>query len=205
MSLQRSLNPTDYPSNEARAEVLLNFLADSINTDYIGEPISQLEHALQAAACGLKNQSPDEVVLGALFHDIGHLIAPDAPEMAGLGVINHEGIGAELLLEFGCSTLLADLVRYHVEAKRYLCFKKSHYLKRLSEASLGTLQWQGGPMDAEEAARFEALPHIENILAVRAWDEQAKDPNADVPSLQHYFPILLKHLNQNNPQGVTHV
>ena len=205
MSQPASLDSTRYPSPKTRAAALLKYLRDSTTMDYIGEPISQLEHALQAAACGVKSGSPIEVVLGALFHDIGHLIAPDAPTMEGLGVLNHEGIGADLLLEFGCSQKVASLVRNHVEAKRYLCFKKSRYLAKLSEASLGTLTWQGGPMTPQEAAEFEAHPHFNDILTVRAWDEQAKDPDATVPSLDYYQPLLVEHLSHSLSSGAHHV
>ena len=199
------LDPNDYDSNDAKVEALLACLKASSQQDYIGESISQLEHALQAAACGIQNASPEAVILGALFHDVGHLIASDAPNMAGLGVVDHETIGANLLLNFGCSEQTADLVRYHVQAKRYLCFKKPRYFDRLSDASKGTLQWQGGPMSEGEAAEFEALSDFSNILAVRAWDERAKDPEAIVPDLEHYRPILKRHLDRNLPQGVPHV
>ena len=206
MNRQTYLNPAHYPSKEAKADALLQCLQGSKEYDYIGEPISQLDHALQTASCALTSRSPDAVVLGALFHDIGHLIAPCAPQMAGLGVVNHEHIGAALLRDFGCSKQLADLVKYHVEAKRYLCFKKPNYFERLSEASRKTLQWQGGPMTAQEASEFEKLEAFRHILSVRAWDEKAKDPHAQVPPLGHYRPILLRHLNRDNRrQGFTDV
>ena len=205
MSPQIPLDPARYPTNEARARALLRCLQDSTTMDYIGEPISQLEHALQAAACGVLTRASTEVILGALFHDIGHLIAPEAPTMEGRGVVNHEGIGADLLLRFGCSEDVACLVRYHVQAMRYLCFKKPRYLARLSEASLGTLAWQGGPMTTKEAHEFEAHPHFTDILTVRAWDEQAKDPKATVPPLEYYQPLLIQHLNRSHPTGASHV
>ena len=45
--------------------------------DYIGEPVSQLEHMSQAAALAEEEGYDDEVVLAAFFHDIGHLCAED--------------------------------------------------------------------------------------------------------------------------------
>jgi hypothetical protein len=45
------------------------------NEDYIGEPVSQLEHMSQAAALAEAEGYEDEVVLAAFFHDIGHLCA----------------------------------------------------------------------------------------------------------------------------------
>ncbi len=169
-------------------------LIDSENHDYIGEDISQLEHALQAAYWAHQTKAPDEVVLAALFHDIGHLIAPDAPQMDGLGVMDHETIGANFLMKHGCSQRMADLVAAHVGAKRYLCHRKPSYYKKLSEASKGTLEFQGGPMSEAEATEFESSPDFKYFLAIRSWDERAKDPNLQVPSIESYMPMLKNHI-----------
>ena len=39
--------------------------------NYIGEEVSQLQHAQQAAACALKEGFDEFVILGAFLHDIG--------------------------------------------------------------------------------------------------------------------------------------
>ena len=44
--------------------------------DYIGEPVSQREHALQAAAHARASGAPKAAVLAALLHDVGHLQYP---------------------------------------------------------------------------------------------------------------------------------
>lgn len=41
--------------------------------DYIGEPVSQIEHMSQTAQQAMAEGFDDEVVLAAFFHDIGHL------------------------------------------------------------------------------------------------------------------------------------
>ena len=43
------------------------------NEDYIGEPVSQIEHMCQCAQLAEKEGYGDEVILAAFFHDIGHL------------------------------------------------------------------------------------------------------------------------------------
>src|SRR4051812_38876134 len=111
-----------------RADALLACLAAAGERGYIGEPVSQLEHALQAAARAHRTGAADALVLAALFHDVGHLVAPDAPVMDGFGVIDHERIGADLLLAYGASRALAAPVREHVAAKRYLCARKPGYV-----------------------------------------------------------------------------
>ena len=73
------------------------------DADYIGEPVSQLEHMSQAAQLAIDEGCDDEVVLAAFFHDIGHICASHFSEekMARFGVRRHEQIGAEFLLQKG--------------------------------------------------------------------------------------------------------
>ena len=75
------------------------------------------------------------------------------------------------------------MVELHVQAKRYLCFAKKGYYQRLSEASRGTLTFQGGMMDAKEAYAFENHPLFRDILRLRAWDERAKLIDGSVLSI----------------------
>src|SRR3954469_16102883 len=113
---------------------------------YIGEPVSQLEHALQCAELARSANAGSHEVLAALFHDIGHLVAPSgAAEMDDLGILDHEGLGAEWLAALVFRANVCDLVRAHVAAKRYLACRKPGYYARLSDASRGTLAFQGGP------------------------------------------------------------
>jgi gamma-butyrobetaine dioxygenase len=45
-------------------------------------------------------------------------------------------------------------------------------------------------MTAAAAGEFEALPYAAAAVAVRRWDDQAKDPSADVQGFAHYRPLL---------------
>jgi len=149
--------------------------------DYIGEPVSQLEHMSQAAQQALAEGFDDEVVLAAFFHDIGHLCDQRAESMGGYGVVSHERLAADYLRRAGFSERLARLVEYHVQAKRYLTFSQPDYYARLSEASRRTLAYQGGMMSAVEARAFEQDPLCAVSVRLRHWDEMAKQPN--VPPL----------------------
>lgn len=164
--------------------------------DYIGEPISQLQHAAQAAEQAQSEGADAEAVLAAFLHDVGHLAAPRTPalDMDGLGTRGHERIGARWLARLGFSERVAGLVKAHVEAKRYLVATDPEYAASLSAASLGTLAFQGGPMSADEAQAFRALPWHHEAVRLRLWDDQAKDPLRVTPPLEHYLALCREHL-----------
>jgi len=187
-----------------RAEALLKVLNAASSMDYIGEPISQLEHALQCGKFAADSGADNEVILGALLHDIGHLLVgfesndgPSQQRMGNLGVVNHELVGARFLLRLGFSNKLAQLVCGHVQAKRYLVWKHEHYAKKLSPASKQTLDFQGGPMGESEALAFEKSDLFSTILKLRTWDDKAKVVGLQVPGLDHYLPIILEHIKNN--------
>jgi putative nucleotidyltransferase with HDIG domain len=165
---------------------------------YIGEPVSQLEHALQCAALAHHANASTFEVVAALFHDIGHLIAPPgSPEMDGLGICDHERIGARWLFELGFDARVCELVASHVEAKRYLARRKQGYYEALSEASRGTLRFQGGPMSEEQARAFEADPLFASKTRLRMWDEGAKDAERVVPALTAYVERIRMHVSDD--------
>ena len=78
-------------------------------SDYIGEPVSQIEHMSQAAQLALAEGYDDEVVLAAFFHDIGHICQQDAENMDGFGVVSHERLGADYLRRAGFGERLVRL------------------------------------------------------------------------------------------------
>ena len=85
---------------------------------------------------------------------------------------------------------MTEPVRLHVPAKRYLCAADAEYFGLLSAESVRTLSLQGGPMTAAEVAAFEALPFSRDAVAVRRWDDQAKDPVVTPPRFAHFAPLL---------------
>src|SRR5436190_16813366 len=79
--------------------------------DYIGEPVSQVEHMCQCAQLAEKEGYGDEVILAAFFHDIGHLCEHIMPlkSMDGYGIVDHELIGASYLSQKGFSSTITKL------------------------------------------------------------------------------------------------
>jgi phosphonate degradation associated HDIG domain protein len=157
---------------------------------YLGEPVSQTEHALQTAWAAEQAGVPGALVAAALLHDIGHLLH-DLPEDGARAGIDdaHEERGAGWLARH-FDPEVAEPVRLHVAAKRYLCATDPTYLGRLSEASLRSLRLQGGPFTPAESAEFRKHPHAEAAVRLRRLDEAAKTPGLRTPNLEHFRPYL---------------
>ncbi|HEV8285172.1 MAG TPA: HD domain-containing protein [Chitinophagaceae bacterium] len=168
--------------------------------DYIGEPVSQIEHMCQAAQLAEAEDYDEEVILAAFFHDIGHLCEHifSVQSMDGYGTVDHESLGGQYLRDKGFSEKIARLVESHVEAKRYLTFKYPDYYNKLSEASKITLDKQGGIMDEIEAQQFER-DHLQPLfIKIREWDDKAKIEQIPLPSLDIYKQMALHHLMRQN-------
>ncbi|HEY2278943.1 MAG TPA: hypothetical protein VGI00_11350 [Streptosporangiaceae bacterium] len=163
--------------------------------DYLGEPVSVAMHMRQAGALAQAAGAPAEQVAAALLHDVGHICGGTVSGrelMAGADNRHGEAGAAWLAQWFGPE--VTEPVRLHVAAKRYLCTAEPGYFGQLSTASVYTLSVQGGPMSEAEAAAFEALPQAAAAVAVRRWDEEAKDPDADTPEFGHFRPLLSRLL-----------
>lgn len=164
--------------------------------DYIGEPVSQIEHMCQCAQLAERDGYDREVILAAFMHDIGHLYGNvlEASGMKGYGITDHDQLGAGYLRSKGFSEKISRLVGSHVATKRYLTFKYPDYYSKLSLASKQTLVVQGGKMSEHEAEAFEKEEWFGLYVTLRLWDEQAKEENIPLPSLLHYRQMMEEHL-----------
>lgn len=167
--------------------------------EYAGEKVSQLEHMCQAAEFAMQEGYDDEVVLAAFLHDVGHLLPiHDASEsMDGYGMMDHEKVGADYLRKLGFSERMCRLIASHVNAKRYLTWKFPEYYNQLSGASKKTLEFQGGRMEAGEAAAFEADPLFDLYIRMRRWDEAAKVEHQPVPDIDVFRKKAMAHLEKS--------
>jgi phosphonate degradation associated HDIG domain protein len=153
------------------------------------ESVSALEHALQCARLAEDAGAGPALVAAALLHDIGHFVALD--DLPGHDDVDdlHERRGAAVLAPH-FPPAVCEPVRLHVAAKRWLTAVEPAYLRALSPASVHTLAQQGGPMDAAQAAAFEAAPFAGDAVGVRRWDDLAKVPGRPTPRLDDYLPLL---------------
>lgn len=172
-------------------------LFDQLGGAYYGEAVTQLEHALQCAHHARAAEDSDALVAAALLHDIGHLLQKQGEDAADRGVnALHERIGAAWLAR-GFGPQVAEPVRMHVEAKRYLATREPGYLETLSSASSQSLVLQGGPMSEAEVDAFSTSPGFEAAVRLRRYDELGKVEGAVIASLADYRDLLIALAAQN--------
>jgi len=159
---------------------------------YGGEVITQMQHALQAAALAEEEGAPAEMIVAALLHDVGHLLNLRSEDATKRGVdLHHQNHGANYLAR-RFKPEVAEPVRMHVDAKRYLCATIDGYQQDLSDESKRSLELQGGPMTDEEQKKFLESAHAQQAIALRRLDDRAKRTDAPTPQFEHF----LKYLSQ---------
>lgn len=159
-------------------------------SQYGSEAVTQLQHGLQAAWLAEKQGAAPELICAALLHDAGHLLhdlPDDAPEQ---GIDDRHEVLGQQWLERWFPKSVSEPVRMHVDAKRYLCAVDPAYLGILSEPSVRSLMLQGGPMNQSEVQAFEETEYCPHAVALRRWDDQAKDPTLETPPIEHFAKYL---------------
>ena len=165
-------------------------LFDRFGDEEYGESISQRAHALQVAHLARNAGEPDSLVAAALLHDVGQLIdgAGNAADRERRDA-RHEIGGATFLKGLFAEDSLAP-IRLHVAAKRYLCAVDPDYLQSLSQASVLSLELQGGPYTQSQASSFWRLPFAAEATRLRRYDDLGKQVDLAVPPLEAYRPLL---------------
>ena len=187
-----------YTDVKERVDKIFSYYEKYGNRDYIGEPVTQVEHMIQGAMFAELDCKSPEVVLALFLHDIGHLLEFDSKDekekMGDLGVMNHETKGKIFLQQLGIPYPIPNLVENHVKVKRYLVGKNPEYYENLSSASQKTLEYQGGPMTNDEIREFESDPLFSESLVIRDYDDMGKIPNMKIKSLDYYRGYLTSYL-----------
>ena len=156
---------------------------------YIGEPVSQLEHALQSAYHAEQAGADDELVVAALLHDVGHLITKlpeDAPNRAST-------IGTKQLGQAWLKRHSQPAVR-----SRYGCTWRRSAICR-DRSGLPAAAFAGFANEPQAARRtvhaggsrgVRSQPTLSPGGGSRRWDDLAKVPGMQVPALDHYRPRM---------------
>lgn len=128
-----------------------------------GFGVSQLTHALQTATLAERAGAPDDLVVGALCHDVGKVVS----------LANHPAIAAEIIKPY-VSEETYQIVRTHQD------FQGRHYYHLLGKDPEARAQYASEPWFAA-AERF-----------TDEWDQAAFDPEYETLPLEHFEPVVRK-------------
>ena len=156
---------------------------------YIGENVTISEHMIQSAMIAEKSKSKDFLICSCLLHDYGHFILDDPDELVRKNQDGkHEDIGYEYLKKF-FKREIVEPIKNHVIAKRYLARDKKYYNK-LSNASVVSLELQGGLLSRKEAQSFEKEAFFKEAIKLRKFDEAAKKVGVKIKDIIQYKDLL---------------
>ncbi|KAJ1818704.1 hypothetical protein LPJ60_004177 [Coemansia sp. RSA 2675] len=212
MTVTAMTKPTATMTPEQRVATVFQLLQNASKTSFMGEEITQLEHALQGAQLAKKDGADEATILAILLHDIGHLCPSTEPctntsskvwaafhktnVTADINEINHARLGAEYLHKLGFSEKTCELIDSHIVAKRYLSAKDPEYLAKLSVGSKQSLKLHGGPFTPAEMREFEKDPLFKVKVQIRKWEEAARVPGVKTPTLDAYCEMAIRNLKQ---------
>ena len=154
---------------------------------YTGEPVTQLQHALQTAWLAEEAGEDDELVTACLLHDLGHLLNDQGETPSLRGVDDTHQYFALPFLRGLFPDRVLDTIKLHVDAKRYLCRMHPDYWQALSTDSQRSLVLQGGIYEKAECLEFISQPGAAEAIKLRQWDDEAKQPGLNTPDLAHFL------------------
>ena len=154
----------------------MDLLSRSADMDF-GEEITHLEHAIQTYCHLVDNDI--EVRVAGFWHDLGHSLCLEdgyrtMKDSDGtiLGVDDHDFLVKTMFLGV-LPERTCELMGMHTVAKRYQCERDG--TGKLSQASIKTMELEGGPLSDEEREKFLASPYVEDALTLRDADNKGKD------------------------------
>ncbi|MFJ4053516.1 MULTISPECIES: HD domain-containing protein [unclassified Pseudomonas] len=149
-----------------------------------------LEHSLWSAHQALTEGCAEELIVAALFHDIGHFLCNSDPEMTPYEKdCQHADLGAQWLNRWFPQSVCIP-IQLHIDAKRYLITVNENYNNQLSSGSLSSLLNQGGRMTSEEILAFQNQPYHHDALSIRKFDDTPYD-NGFVNAYSRYEKIIM--------------
>ena len=147
---------------EGTADRLIKFMSGLSNT-LEGYRITRLEHSLQTATRALNDKADDEMIVAALFHDIGDELAP----------LNHSEYAGTVLKPY-VSEKTHWIIEKHGEFQMYYY---SHHL--------------GG--NRNEKDKYKGHKYYKDTVDFcENWDQKSFDPNYKSLTLKDFEPYVKK-------------
>ncbi|MEH1833434.1 MAG: HD domain-containing protein [Nostoc sp.] len=158
----------DYLLLREHSKPLLNQVADhaltllvGLQESYPGNLIDRYQHSLQTATRAFWDEAEEEVVVAALLHDIGDLLAP----------VNHAQLAAAILKPY-VSPATHWIVEHHGIFQGYYFWHHT-----------------GGDRHARE--KFRGHPYFDRTAEFcHKWDQESFDPNYDTLPLTFFEPMV---------------
>jgi len=124
-----------------------------------GYQVTRLEHSLQTASRAEADGADEEMIVGALIHDLGDSLAPE----------NHSNYAAEIIRPY-VRAEVTWVIEHHG------LFQKVYYAHFLGD-------------DPELRAAYRDHPHYQSCVRFcERWDQAAFDPDYPTPPLEHFEP-----------------
>ncbi|MGF1938503.1 MAG: HD domain-containing protein [Nostoc sp. ChiQUE02] len=168
----------DYLLLQEHSKPLLNQVADraltllvGLQESYPGNLIDRYQHSLQTATRAFRDEAEEEVVVAALLHDIGDLLAP----------VNHAELAAAIL-------------------KPYVS-PATHWIIEHHGIFQGYYFWHHTGRDRYAREKFRGHPYFDcTVEFCHKWDQESFDPNYDTLPL-NFFEPMVRRIFARQPWG----
>ena len=149
--------------NQGRVSDRMIMLLESLAEISDGFITDQLTHCLQTATMAEKDGADDEMIFGALMHDVGKAIS----------VPNHGAISAEMIKPYVRDDVYRAILNHQD-------FQGMHYYGHFgAPTDLRHTKYDSSESWWELCRRF-----------TDDWDQQAFDPDAETYPLEHFEPLV---------------
>ena len=160
------LNKYEKKYTESTADRILKFM-NGLNNTLEGYQITRLEHSLQTATRALNDNAEDQMIVGALLHDIGDELAP----------LNHSEYAAAIIKPY-----VSEKTHWIIE--KHGIFQMYYYAHHL-----------GGNKNEREKFKGHKY-YIDTINFCENWDQKSFDPNFKSLTLKDFEPYVKKIFNR---------
>ncbi|MCC2110511.1 MAG: HD domain-containing protein [Hyphomicrobiales bacterium] len=141
-----------------------------LDKDYGGYRINRYQHSLQSATRAYRDGADEEMIVAALLHDVGDVIAP----------YNHSELAAAVLKPY-VSEKTYWIVKHHCTFQGYYY---NHYL--------------GGDRNARD--KFKDHPWYDDaVYFCHHYDQNAFDPDYDTLPLEFFEPMVRRVFSTEKP------